>query len=212
MLAVFAFSLAVAWLVSGAAVSDPLAPLRHTAEEPTVIDVPANPLRGARVAWVEVEGIELPLPERFTEADSSPDAPAALAQAPHRVWSDPQRPARRLTALVVTAPEPTAPRLVAERWLQALWSDQLQDPARIAQTPPNAALRAFEIVLVPVRQRGERVGDLDLLAAATPDGRRFLVLHLRDRTPDAASIDPLIGQGTTLLRTIYENARFKDEP
>jgi len=216
MLAVFALSLALAWLVSGAPVGDPLAPARPGPGQarPTVIDSPAKPLPAAEIVWAKVGGVEVPLPERLTETetDTGPEAGAALSGVPHRVWTDPRDPALRLTVLVDTAERPTAPRVVAEPWLRALWSEQLQDPARIAQTPPGAARRAFEIVLIPAPQRGQRRGEIDLLAAASPDGRRFLIVHLRDRTPDTASIEPRVGRGLSLLRTIYQNARFEDKP
>lgn len=205
-------SIALSWVVSGASLGNPLAPVRPDALPPPDEGRESRPPpAGGEARWVELDATRFPIPARFEPAQSTGPAADALAGVSYQVWTDPQQPGRRLTAIVLAADEPRPLGAVTERWLRALWSDQLQDPAA-PQSFNRGSLRAVELVLVPVSSRRGRVGDLDLIAGATPDQKRFLILHLRDASTEAARTRPLALAGAALLRRIYRNARFEELP
>ncbi len=208
MVVAFMTSLIAAWLVSGAALSDPLGPIR-AATTPT-----ASPARrdanAEPVAFrsVELGGIDLPVPETY--AEEVPSENAALAEVPHRSWANPDRPDQRLTAFTLRTPTPQPPQALARQTLQQLWPTQAQAPIAIEFADRETGLRAFQYALFPT-PGNQRQGSVDLLSVATRDGLTFLVLGLHDTSANPDRIEPLLNQQRVLSQLILQNTQFRDE-
>jgi len=149
-------------------------------------------------------------PDSWTRTETAPDT---------AVLTDPSRPARQLRIITLQSRDKVSPEQMLDRCI--LTRIDASDRQTMRQPFPRIVFASNEFGFAGAEFLGIRLTDegsesdgqyeQHLLACLSNDGVNYWLLYLTDTTTPGEDIEQSLKTNATLLRAIYQSARFKSE-